>query len=129
MFCQLLLVGYKEIYWILPKHHISWCPVSKQHHWNLFFDQHMSSFLSSKFQSTNKEIFTHWIIHLLIHLKCLLTSWSRILYGYWEVHNGMCCFMGVQRSTQFFLKQFGKIFVRIWNPCVFICNRKQTSWF
>ena len=79
MFCQLLLVGYKEIYWILPKHHISWCSVS-EHHWNLFFDQHMSSFLCSKFQSTNKEIFTHWFIHLLIHLKCLLTSWSGILY-------------------------------------------------
>ena len=79
MFCQLLLVGYKEIYWILPKHHISWCPVTKQHHWNLFFDQHMSSFLCSKFQSTNKQIFTHWFIYLLIHLKCLSTSWGRIL--------------------------------------------------
>ena len=78
MSCQLLLVGHKEIYWILPKHHISWCPVTKQHHWNLFVNQRMWSFSRSKFRSTNKWIFTHWFIHLLIHLKCLLASWSRI---------------------------------------------------
>lgn len=53
MLCQFLFVGYKEIYWILPVCHISWCPVTRGHSGNPYSVLRMWEFYGFKILSIN----------------------------------------------------------------------------
>lgn len=146
MFCQLLFVGYKEIYWILPKHHISWCPVIKWHQRNPFFNQHMWAFFVSKF---GQPIDKFSIIHSFIHsfkktfidlLPCTGqegTNRSRISSVLLRCSQWCVPFYGSSEKEAFnsfwsSCKEFHGG-VKIWNPYVFIWKTKQNKinlfWF
>lgn len=101
MFCQFLFVGYKEIYWILPVCHISWCPVMRGHSGNPYFSPHMWEFYGSKVWSINQPFL---FIHICIHKK------HSFAYGYTgdlnffpfcyrDIHSSVYCFMRLLRKN------------------------------
>lgn len=129
MFCQFLFVGYKEIYWILPVCHISWCPVVKGHSENPYFSPHMWEFYASKVWSINQHIlFTRVCIHketfisLWLHRRLdffsiLLLRHSQLYIPFHETSEKESpnCFWNCGRVL------WGMM---MWNPSIFTCYIK-----
>lgn len=132
MFCQLLFVGYKEIYWILPMGHISWCPVTKGH-WNPFFSicEHFSI---PKLVKKQKVSFIHFFIHsksvywppsLVRHMDKKKTQifFVFLRHSQWYVPFYESSEKEALNSFWNSCKEFyGR--VEIWNPFIFIWNTK-----